>query len=96
MASQQQVDDLYERVIEKDATIAELRADVLKFQEAYIDVTVKLATAIEDRRVLGDLANDAVSGLRYLEQTFGRAPGIGWDRVYQKQDDASKALGRAQ
>jgi hypothetical protein len=28
MASQQQVDDLYERVIEKDSTIAELRAEV--------------------------------------------------------------------
>ena len=35
---------------------------------------------------LEDLAADAVSGLRYIEQTHGRPYGVGWDRVYGKAD----------
>ena len=35
---------------------------------------------------LEDLAADAVSGLRYIEQTHGRLYGVGWDRVYEKAD----------
>ena len=33
---------------------------------------------------LRDLAADAVSGLRYIEQQHGRLYGVGWDRVYDK------------
>lgn len=33
---------------------------------------------------LGDLASDAVSGLRYIEDSYGRLHGVGWDRVYEK------------
>lgn len=33
-----------------------------------------------------DLAADAVSGLRYIEQTHGQLYGVGWDRVYKKAD----------
>jgi hypothetical protein len=35
------------------------------------------------------LAADAVSGLRYIEQTHGRLYGVGWDRVF---DAAAKVL----
>ena len=35
------------------------------------------------------LAADAVSGLRYIEQTHGRLYGVGWDRVF---DAAAKFL----
>ncbi len=40
----------------------------------------------ERLRQLEDLAADAVSGLRYIEQTHGRLYGVGWDRVYEKAD----------
>jgi hypothetical protein len=33
-----------------------------------------------------DLAADAVSALRYVEQSHGRLYGVGWDRVYEKAD----------
>ena len=33
-----------------------------------------------------DLAADAVSGLRYIEQSYGLLYGVGWDRVYEKAD----------
>jgi hypothetical protein len=32
--------------------------------------------------VLREALNDAVSGLRYIEQHFGRLAGVGWDRVF--------------
>ena len=40
----------------------------------------------ERSQQLEDLAADAVSGLRYIEQTHGRLYGVGWDRVYEKAD----------
>ena len=33
-----------------------------------------------------DLAADAVSALRYIEQSYGLLFGVGWDRVYEKAD----------
>ena len=42
---------------------------------------------------LEDLAADAVSGLRYIEQTHGRLYGVGWDRVYEKADRLQPAHG---
>ena len=43
--------------------------------------------AVSERlQQLEDLAADAVSGLRYIEQTHGRLYGVGWDRVYEKAD----------
>jgi len=30
---------------------------------------------------------DAVAGLRYIEQNYGRLAGVGWDRVFDKYDD---------
>ena len=38
-----------------------------------------------------DLAADAVSALRYIEQSHGRLYGIGWDRVYEKADQLRPA-----
>lgn len=69
--------------------------EILRLSVANADANAELTQLREDRRVLGDLASDAVSGLRYLEQNFGRALGVGWDRVYQKATDASNALERA-
>ena len=37
------------------------------------------ADGIERLRALAD---DSVSGLRYIEQRYGRLDGVGWDRVY--------------
>lgn len=56
--------------------------------------SLKSENASLRKRVEGlvDLAKDAVSALRYIEQTFGRVPGIGWDRVYKKTTDASEWL----
>lgn len=31
-----------------------------------------------------DLAEDAVAGMKYIESTYGRLYGVGWDRVYTK------------
>lgn len=39
-----------------------------------------------------DLAADAVSGLRYIEQQYGRLYGVGWDRVYEKADKIKPTL----
>ena len=49
--------------------------------------------AVSERlQQLEDLAADAVSGLRYIEQTHGRLHGVGWDRVYEKADRLQPAL----
>lgn len=42
-----------------------------------------------DARHLEDALLDAVSGLRYIQQTHGNLYGVGFDRVYEK---ANKAL----
>lgn len=61
---------------------------------------VKILKAAQDARIaalkdalaaLRDLAADAVSGLRYIEQQHGRLYGVGWDRVYDK--DAAQRRG---
>lgn len=43
-----------------------------------------------------DLAADAVSALRYIEQSHGQLYGIGWDRVYEKADQLRPATAPAQ
>ena len=48
----------------------------------------RLASAEGERDQYRDLAEDAVSGLRYVEHRYGRLDGIGWDRVF----DALAAL----
>jgi hypothetical protein len=43
--------------------------------------------AVSERSTqIEDLAADAVSALRYIEQDHGRIYGVGWDRVYEKAD----------
>lgn len=34
-----------------------------------------------------ELARDAVSALRYIEQTYGRLHGVGWNRVFESAKD---------
>ena len=48
--------------------------------------TLQPVAVSERLQQLEDLAADAVSGLRYIEQTHGRLYGVGWDRVYEKAD----------
>lgn len=40
-----------------------------------------------------DLAADAVTGLRYIEESHGRLYGVGWDRVYDKANRLKPAHG---
>jgi hypothetical protein len=58
--------------LEAATTIEALRAAVAARDEAI--------------RVLGDLAQDAHSGLRYIRHTCDPVPyGVGWDRVEEKR-----------
>ena len=83
----------------KDATIARLEAELADLKRAmnlrhkdtmkWVDLHTKLES---ENAALRDLATDAVSALRYIEQTYGKAPGVGWDRVYKKATDAAGYL----
>lgn len=41
---------------------------------------------------LKELASDAVSGLKYIEQQHGRLYGVGWDRVYKNAESIFQEL----
>jgi hypothetical protein len=46
-----------------------------------------LATAKTNKELqLEQALADAVSALRYIEQSHGRQYGVGWDRVYEAAD----------
>lgn len=46
----------------------------------------KFAQAANLLKQLDALARDAVGGLRYIEQGYGRLYGVGWDRVFKAAD----------
>jgi hypothetical protein len=46
----------------------------------------KFAQAAYLLKQLEALAHDAVGGLRYIEQGYGRLYGVGWDRVFNAAD----------
>jgi hypothetical protein len=46
-----------------------------------------MAVPVAERlNALEELARDAVSGMRYIEQSYGRLYGVGWDRVFNAAD----------
>lgn len=54
------------------------------------DQTLTSGEAVElydAHKALRDGYADAVGGLRYIEQEFGRLAGVGWDRVFDHYDD---------
>ena len=59
-------------------------ADLLERQPQPVPVSERL-------QQMEDLAADAVSGLRYIEESHGRLYGVGWDRVYEKADQLKPA-----
>jgi hypothetical protein len=46
----------------------------------------RAADLLKRQQQVEDLAADAVSALRYIEQSYGRLYGVGIDRVYEKAD----------
>lgn len=49
--------------------------------------TIDLYVSVDDNYGdLKELARDAVSGLRYIEDSYGRLYGVGWDRVFSAAD----------
>lgn len=70
-------------------TLATRAADLLErlSPPQPVPVSERLPGPVSDRQQqIEDLAADAVSALRYIEQSHGRLYGIGWDRVYEKAD----------
>ena len=69
----------------KAAQIADARAVLARWGRP----TPQPVAVSERLQAVEALAADAVSGLRYIEQTHGRLYGVGWDRVF---DAAAKFL----
>jgi hypothetical protein len=84
-------DDL--KSCEGEGSAAEFFAsELLTFARSIESATLALNTqSVEAEREdllrqVEDLAADAVAGIRYIEQSYGRLYGVGWDRVYKKAD----------
>jgi hypothetical protein len=55
--------------------------------------TIDLYVSVDDNYGdLKELARDAVSGLRYIEDSYGRLYGVGWDRVFSAADKLIPSL----
>jgi hypothetical protein len=50
-----------------------------------------ILTLSEENRRVAAVEADAVSGLRYIEQRYGRLGGVGWDRVFDAHDELVRA-----
>lgn len=57
----------------------------INWQDDFETIT-RVADLLKRQQQMADLAADAVSALRYIEQQHGRLYGVGFNRVYEKAD----------